>query len=51
MKKINKKQILTWSSLEDMLKEMNLSIEDFTLDELLVIAQLIDDDSSLENID
>lgn len=34
-----------------MLKEMNLSIEDFTLDELLVIAQLIDDDSSLENID
>ena len=34
-----------------MLKEMNLSIEDLTLDELLVIAQLIDDDSSLENID
>ena len=30
---------------------MNLSIEDLTLDELLVIAQLIDDDSSLENID
>ena len=51
MKKINKKQILTWSNLEDMLKEMNLSIEDLTLDELLVIAQLIDDDSSLENID
>lgn len=51
MKKINKKQILTWSNLEDMLKEMNLSIEDLTLDELIVIAQLVDDDSSLENID